>query len=84
MLWMWWRVLQSADVLGVLTFVGRVERDYSTLQKRFFEFRWVHLADESTRSVFAIKLFPNSNEATFQRSSALLCCAQRVLPCAVH
>ncbi len=56
---------EMVDVLGLLTYVGRVYREWSGPRKRYYEYRWIMLCDESIEQSFAIKLFQNSNDSIF-------------------
>jgi hypothetical protein len=63
------------DLYGMVTFVGRVHREYSTTYKRFFEYRWVCVADDSSPHTLSVKVFPNSNELLFHGYAACMMAA---------
>nr|KAF6294503.1 RPA1 related single stranded DNA binding protein, X-linked [Pipistrellus kuhlii] len=58
---------QICDVVGILVFVGRVQR----LKKRensedFWTYRWIHIADGTSEQPFIVELFSTSQPEIFE------------------
>ncbi|KAM7397758.1 hypothetical protein PAMA_005877 [Pampus argenteus] len=76
----------ACDIIGLVTFVGRVERVKSKGNKvsgpeKFWTYRWVHAVDGTTDQPFILELFSSSQPEIFSRicpMSYLVCTQMRV------
>uniref|UniRef100_A0A3Q2DGN0 RPA1 related single stranded DNA binding protein, X-linked n=1 Tax=Cyprinodon variegatus TaxID=28743 RepID=A0A3Q2DGN0_CYPVA len=60
----------ACDVIGLVTFVGRVERVRSKGNKgpeRFWTYRWVHAVDGTSNQPFILELFSSSQPEIFNQ-----------------
>ncbi|XP_037124875.1 RPA-related protein RADX isoform X1 [Syngnathus acus] len=69
------------DVIGLVTFVGRVERvkrKGNTGPEKYWSFRWVHAMDRTTEHPFVLQLFNSSQPEIFDSiwPMAYLVCTQ--------
>ncbi|KAM9789008.1 RPA-related protein RADX [Neosynchiropus ocellatus] len=66
----------ACDVIGLVMFVGRVERVKSkanTGPERFWTYRWVHVLDETSEHLFILELFSSSQPEIFASISPMSC-----------
>uniref|UniRef100_A0A671N2M0 RPA1 related single stranded DNA binding protein n=1 Tax=Sinocyclocheilus anshuiensis TaxID=1608454 RepID=A0A671N2M0_9TELE len=59
---------QACDIIGLVTYVGRVERIRSkekTGPEKFWAYRWVHAVDGTTDSPFILEIFSSSQPEIF-------------------
>uniref|UniRef100_A0A672MUP8 RPA1 related single stranded DNA binding protein n=1 Tax=Sinocyclocheilus grahami TaxID=75366 RepID=A0A672MUP8_SINGR len=59
---------QACDIIGLVTYVGRVERIRSkekTGPEKFWAYRWVHAVDGTTDSAFILEIFSSSQPEIF-------------------
>ncbi|XP_061608742.1 RPA-related protein RADX [Phyllopteryx taeniolatus] len=74
----------ACDVIGLVTFVGRVERIKSkgnTGPEKYWSFRWVHAVDGTSEHPFVMELFSSSQPEIFGSicpMSYLVCTQMRV------
>uniref|UniRef100_A0A673UHZ4 RPA1 related single stranded DNA binding protein, X-linked n=1 Tax=Suricata suricatta TaxID=37032 RepID=A0A673UHZ4_SURSU len=55
------------DVIGILVFVGRVQRSKKKdSQEDFWSYRWVHIADGTSDQPFIVELFSTSQPEIFE------------------
>lgn len=55
------------DVIGVLSFVGRVQRSKKKDQyEDFWSYRWIHIADGTSEEPFIVHLFSTSQPEVFE------------------
>ncbi|XP_067263927.1 RPA-related protein RADX isoform X2 [Chanodichthys erythropterus] len=75
---------QACDVIGLVTYVGRVERIRSkekTGPEKFWAYRWVHAVDGTTDSPFILEIFSSSQPEIFNNicpMTYLVCTQMRV------
>ncbi|XP_067295279.1 RPA-related protein RADX isoform X2 [Pseudorasbora parva] len=83
---------QACDVIGLVTYVGRVERIRSkekTGSEKFWAYRWVHAVDGTTDSPFILEIFSSSQPEIFNNvcpMTYLVCTQMRVcqIGCSVY
>ncbi|CAK6953601.1 RPA-related protein RADX [Scomber scombrus] len=74
----------ACDIIGLVTFVGRVERVKSKSNKgpeKFWTYRWVHAVDGSTDQPFILEVFSSSQPEIFSHicpMTYLVCTHMRV------
>ncbi|XP_077448870.1 RPA-related protein RADX isoform X2 [Stigmatopora argus] len=72
------------DVMGLITFVGRVERLKSTnntAPEKYWSFRWVHAVDGTSEHPFILELFSSSQPEMFYKifpMTFVMCTQMRV------
>ncbi|XP_024605356.1 RPA-related protein RADX isoform X2 [Neophocaena asiaeorientalis asiaeorientalis] len=55
------------DVIGVLVFVGRVQRSKKKESREdFWSYRWIHIADGTSKKPFIVELFSTSQPEVFE------------------
>ncbi|XP_059994347.1 RPA-related protein RADX [Lagenorhynchus albirostris] len=55
------------DVIGVLVFVGRVQRlKKKESREDFWSYRWIHIADGTSKKPFIVELFSTSQPEVFE------------------
>ncbi|KAM4818121.1 RPA-related protein RADX [Thomomys bottae] len=55
------------DVVGILSFVGRVQRSKKTEKHEdFWSYRWIHIADGTSEEPFIVELFSTSQPEIFE------------------
>uniref|UniRef100_A0A673HR72 RPA1 related single stranded DNA binding protein n=1 Tax=Sinocyclocheilus rhinocerous TaxID=307959 RepID=A0A673HR72_9TELE len=75
---------QACDIIGLVTYVGRVERIRSkekTGPEKFWAYRWVHAVDGTTDSAFILEIFSSSQPEIFNNicpMTYLVCTQMRV------
>uniref|UniRef100_A0A8C1HGJ5 RPA1 related single stranded DNA binding protein n=1 Tax=Cyprinus carpio carpio TaxID=630221 RepID=A0A8C1HGJ5_CYPCA len=75
---------QACDIIGLVTYVGRVERIRSkekTGPEKFWAYRWVHAVDGTTDSPFILEIFSSSQPEIFNNicpMTYLVCTQMRV------
>lgn len=75
---------QACDIIGLVTYVGRVERLRSkekTGPEKFWAYRWVHAVDGTTDSPFILEIFSSSQPEIFNNicpMTYLVCTQMRV------
>ncbi|XP_056313614.1 RPA-related protein RADX isoform X1 [Danio aesculapii] len=75
---------QACDIIGLVTYVGRVERLRSKEKsgpEKFWAYRWVHAVDGSTDSPFILEIFSSSQPEIFNNicpMTYLVCTQMRV------
>ncbi|XP_051748683.1 RPA-related protein RADX isoform X2 [Ctenopharyngodon idella] len=75
---------QACDVIGLVTYVGRVERIRSkekTGPEKFWAYRWVHAVDGTNDSPFILEIFSSSQPEIFNNicpMTYLVCTQMRV------
>ncbi|XP_043094144.1 RPA-related protein RADX isoform X3 [Puntigrus tetrazona] len=75
---------QACDIIGLVTYVGRVERIRSkekTGPEKFWGYRWVHAVDGTTDSPFILEIFSSSQPEIFNNicpMTYLVCTQMRV------
>uniref|UniRef100_A0A3Q0S2M4 RPA1 related single stranded DNA binding protein n=1 Tax=Amphilophus citrinellus TaxID=61819 RepID=A0A3Q0S2M4_AMPCI len=57
----------ACDVIGLVTFVGRVERVKSKWKEKYWTYRWVHAVDGTSDRPFILELFSSSQAEIFSR-----------------
>uniref|UniRef100_A0A8B9HGB9 RPA1 related single stranded DNA binding protein n=1 Tax=Astyanax mexicanus TaxID=7994 RepID=A0A8B9HGB9_ASTMX len=84
---------QACDIIGLVTFVGRVERirnKGNTIPEKFWTYRWVHAVDGTSHSPFILEIFASSQPDIFNNicpMTYLVCTQMRVCReagCAVY
>ncbi|XP_007257559.3 RPA-related protein RADX [Astyanax mexicanus] len=84
---------QACDIIGLVTFVGRVERirnKGNTIPEKFWTYRWVHAVDGTSDSPFILEIFASSQPDIFNNicpMTYLVCTQMRVCReagCAVY
>ncbi|XP_007120036.1 RPA-related protein RADX isoform X2 [Physeter macrocephalus] len=56
------------DVIGVLVFVGRVQRSKKKESREdFWSYRWIHIADGTSKQPFIVELFSTSQPEVFEK-----------------
>ncbi|XP_066880121.1 RPA-related protein RADX isoform X2 [Kogia breviceps] len=56
------------DVIGVLVFVGRVQRSKKKESREdFWSYRWIHIADGTSEQPFIVELFSTSQPEVFEK-----------------
>ncbi|XP_037605617.1 RPA-related protein RADX [Sebastes umbrosus] len=74
----------SCDVIGLVTFVGRVERVKSKGNKgpeKYWTYRWIHAVDGTSNRPFILEVFSSSQPEVFSRicpMTYLVCTQMRV------
>ncbi|XP_069002863.1 RPA-related protein RADX [Embiotoca jacksoni] len=74
----------ACDIIGLVTFVGRVERVKSKGNKgpeKFWTYRWIHALDGTSNQPFILELFSSSHAETFSQicpMTYLVCTQMRV------
>ncbi|TRY86151.1 hypothetical protein DNTS_030210 [Danionella cerebrum] len=76
----------ACDVIGLVTYVGRVERlrskeKMATGPEKFWAYRWVHAVDGTTESPFILEVFSSSQPEIFNNicpMTFLVCTQMRV------
>uniref|UniRef100_A0A3Q0S576 RPA1 related single stranded DNA binding protein n=1 Tax=Amphilophus citrinellus TaxID=61819 RepID=A0A3Q0S576_AMPCI len=71
----------ACDVIGLVTFVGRVERVKSKWKEKYWTYRWVHAVDGTSDRPFILELFSSSQAEIFSRicpMTYLVCTQMRV------
>uniref|UniRef100_A0A3P9MR44 RPA1 related single stranded DNA binding protein n=1 Tax=Oryzias latipes TaxID=8090 RepID=A0A3P9MR44_ORYLA len=72
----------ACDVIGLVTFVGRVERVKSKVDKeKYWTYRWVHAVDGTSNQPFILELFSSSRVEIFNNicpMTYLVCTQMRV------
>uniref|UniRef100_A0A3P9H9U4 RPA1 related single stranded DNA binding protein n=1 Tax=Oryzias latipes TaxID=8090 RepID=A0A3P9H9U4_ORYLA len=72
----------ACDVIGLVTFVGRVERVKSKVDKeKYWTYRWVHAVDGTSSQPFILELFSSSRVEIFNNicpMTYLVCTQMRV------
>ncbi|XP_059207904.1 RPA-related protein RADX [Centropristis striata] len=74
----------ACDVIGLVTFVGRVERVRSkgnTGTEKYWTYRWIHAVDGTSDRPFILEVFSSSQPQVFSRicpMSYLVCTQMRV------
>ncbi|XP_017315186.1 RPA-related protein RADX [Ictalurus punctatus] len=77
---------QACDVIGVVTYVSRVERIRNrgnTVPEKFWTYRWVHAVDGTSDSPFILEIFASSQTEIFNGicpMAYLVCTHMRVCP----
>nr|XP_048284459.1 RPA-related protein RADX [Myodes glareolus] len=62
------------DVVGVLTFVGRVQRTKKKENSEdFWSYRWIHIADGTSELPFIVQLFSTSQPEVFENIYPMTC-----------
>uniref|UniRef100_A0AAY4AJL2 RPA1 related single stranded DNA binding protein n=1 Tax=Denticeps clupeoides TaxID=299321 RepID=A0AAY4AJL2_9TELE len=75
---------QTVDVIGLVTFVGRVERVRNrgnTIPEKYWTYRWVHALDGTSDSPFILEIFASSQPEVFDSicpMTYLVCTQMRV------
>ncbi|XP_026066507.1 RPA-related protein RADX isoform X1 [Carassius auratus] len=75
---------QACDIIGLVTYVGRVERIRSkekTGPEKFWAYRWVHAVDGTTDTPFILEIFSSSQPEIFNNicpMTYLVCTQMRV------
>nr|XP_001343120.6 uncharacterized protein CXorf57 homolog [Danio rerio] len=75
---------QACDIIGLVTYVGRVERLRSKEKsgpEKFWAYRWVHAVDGSSDSPFILEIFSSSQPEIFNNicpMTYLVCTQMRV------
>ncbi|XP_007468560.1 PREDICTED: uncharacterized protein CXorf57 homolog isoform X2 [Lipotes vexillifer] len=55
------------DVIGILVFVGRVQRSKKKESREdFWSYRWIHIADGTSKQPFIVELFSTSQPEVFE------------------
>ncbi|XP_072550365.1 RPA-related protein RADX [Salminus brasiliensis] len=84
---------QACDIIGLVTFVGRVERirnKGNSIPEKFWTYRWVHAVDGTSDSPFILEIFASSQPDIFNNicpMTYLVCTQMRVCReggCAVY
>lgn len=58
---------QICDVIGILVFVGRVQRSKKKENREdFWSYRWIHIADGTSQHPFIVELFSTSQPEIFE------------------
>ncbi|KAM6911007.1 RPA-related protein RADX [Lycodopsis pacificus] len=76
----------ACDVIGLVTFVGRVERVKSKGNKgpeKYSTYRWIHAVDGTSEHPFILEVFSSSQPEVFSRicpMTYLVCTQMRVCP----
>ncbi|XP_075958592.1 RPA-related protein RADX isoform X1 [Anarhichas minor] len=76
----------ACDVIGLVTFVGRVERVKSKGNKgpeKYWTYRWIHAVDGTSEHPFILEVFSSSHPEVFSRicpMTYLVCTQMRVCP----
>ncbi|XP_024121533.1 RPA-related protein RADX isoform X4 [Oryzias melastigma] len=71
----------ACDIIGLVTFVGRVERVRSKALERYWTYRWVHAVDGTSDHPFILELFSSSQPEIFNNicpMTYLVCTQMRV------
>uniref|UniRef100_A0A3Q2XL78 RPA1 related single stranded DNA binding protein n=1 Tax=Hippocampus comes TaxID=109280 RepID=A0A3Q2XL78_HIPCM len=69
------------DIIGLVTFVGRVERVKRKGPEKYWSFRWVHAVDGTSEHPFVLELFSSSQPEIFGNiwpMTYLVCTQMRV------
>ncbi|XP_058392427.1 RPA-related protein RADX [Diceros bicornis minor] len=62
------------DVIGVLVFVGRVQRSKKKESREdFWSYRWIHIADGTSEQPFIVELFSTSQPEIFENIYPTTC-----------
>ncbi|XP_017577380.1 RPA-related protein RADX [Pygocentrus nattereri] len=74
---------QACDVIGLVTYVGRVERirNRNSIPEKFWTYRWVHAVDGTSGSPFILEIFASSQPDIFNNicpMTYLVCTQMRV------
>uniref|UniRef100_A0A8C2U9B7 RPA1 related single stranded DNA binding protein, X-linked n=2 Tax=Coturnix japonica TaxID=93934 RepID=A0A8C2U9B7_COTJA len=72
----------SCDVIGLVTFVGRVERTRKKDGEDFWLYRWAHAIDGTSDQPFILEIFATSQPDVFERihpMTYLVCTQMRVV-----
>ncbi|KAL6463066.1 hypothetical protein MHYP_G00274570 [Metynnis hypsauchen] len=74
---------QACDVIGLVTYVGRVERirNRNSIPEKFWTYRWVHAVDGTSDSPFILEIFASSQPDIFNNicpMTYLVCSQMRV------
>ncbi|XP_036435906.1 RPA-related protein RADX [Colossoma macropomum] len=75
---------QACDVIGLVTYVGRVERirnKGNSIPEKFWTYRWVHAVDGTSDSPFILEIFASSQPDIFNNicpMTYLVCTQMRV------
>uniref|UniRef100_A0A3B4H4A5 RPA1 related single stranded DNA binding protein n=1 Tax=Pundamilia nyererei TaxID=303518 RepID=A0A3B4H4A5_9CICH len=71
----------ACDIIGLVTFVGRVERVKSKGKEKYWTYRWVHAVDGTSDHPFILELFSTSQAEIFSHicpMTYLVCTQMRV------
>ncbi|CAO2622917.1 RPA-related protein RADX [Lemmus lemmus] len=62
------------DVVGVLSFVGRVQRTKKKENSEdFWSYRWIHLVDRTSKQPFIVQLYSTSQPEVFENIYPMTC-----------